>query len=68
MEDDIGISPEEHDRLVTLMESCPFCHVKNGDIFVVHFHHFTTECMNCNSRGPVCISAEQAVKFWNRRF
>ncbi len=61
------ISEEQYINLVALMESCPFCAKKDGDVYVVHHHHWVAACQSCDAAGPVCSSAKQAVNAWNKR-
>jgi Lar family restriction alleviation protein len=61
------ISKSVYKRLVAQMDKCPFCGKKDGDVYVVHFHHWVAVCTLCDAEGPVRETAEMAVKHWNRR-
>lgn len=63
----VEISKEEYINLVSLMEACPFCGEKDGDVYVVHFHHWVAACQKCDAQGPVCNTAKKAVKAWSKR-
>ena len=53
------------------LKPCPFKHTGNGlDLAKVHIAapgYQYVKCPICFARGPVGESAEEAVKFWNRR-
>jgi Lar family restriction alleviation protein len=61
------ISDEKHKLLVDNMDACPFCGVKDGDVMLIHFHHWVSSCRNCDAQGPVCSNPRKAVEAWNKR-
>jgi hypothetical protein len=61
------LKPSVYKRLVAQMSECPFCGVHDGDVMVIHFHHWVGSCRKCDSQGPVASSPEEAVRLYNKR-
>jgi hypothetical protein len=61
------LSVEEHQRIVGAMDKCPYCGHKDGDVMLVHFHHWVCTCTHCDAAGPVRETPQRALEFYNRR-